>query len=508
MKNCIFKPLTAIALSSFLTFGLSQTAQAELLELPSLNFPQVVFDNTGTTDFNSDTGILSTNALPIAARFSSTTAPVFINPGADGESVTINVQVDSAGNLVGGVSGDDLVIIGEIDTDNDGTADYSGTLLTGEVLDFGFEDSGPNDLFNYSFAITGGALAGDYPTGNIGISIISELSNFSNFLEAFDGRSKGTIGQIPTIVTSCSVDVLGSCSVMVPPEKPACDAKIAATTLKYTGPTLLDATVILQGKHGGYATYTTDLISGETILTSVDENGYTIDGRGGYKGDLGSKLKVYINGVGEVIHTSCSVPYVVGEAAPLNDGSSSSNWMVEAFVDKHGNVVAKTLQTGLTCEIPANTSAEVTFSYDVTNTGDFVIDSVDVTDSFGVVPNSPLGALNPGESAYLDRIQTISGETENVVTVNAFAGSVSCSNMTAVTILEVEPEEKSCSKCSHHKCSKDKHFKCSKDKHSKCSTDKHYKSKHSKLKHFKSKYSQFKHYKSKYFKSSYYKYKH
>jgi hypothetical protein len=35
--------------------------------------------------------------------------------------------------LVGGVPGDDLVLIGDYDVDGDFIVDYSGTLLTGEI---------------------------------------------------------------------------------------------------------------------------------------------------------------------------------------------------------------------------------------------------------------------------------------------------------------------------------------------------------------------------------------
>jgi hypothetical protein len=40
--------------------------------------------------------------------------------------------------------------------------------------------------------------------------------------------------------------------------------------------------------------------------------------------------------VEEVIHTSCSVPFVAGAPAPLDDpkGDPSPNWFVESFTQK------------------------------------------------------------------------------------------------------------------------------------------------------------------------------
>ena len=52
--------------------------------------------------------------------------------------------------------------------------------------------------------------------------------------------------------------------------------------------------------------------------------------------DLGSKLTIWINGVAEVIHTSCSVPYASDAPAPLDNpkGDPSPNWFVIDFTEK------------------------------------------------------------------------------------------------------------------------------------------------------------------------------
>jgi len=194
-------PFTSLALASLVSMGSYSSAYASLLDLPALDYPLITFDNTGTTTYNPADGLLVTDALPISTLLEPGTRPKTITPTAFGESVSINVQVDSAGNLVGGVTGDDLIIIGEVDTNNDGIIDYSGVLLTGEVLEFGFLDSGTNDLYNYTFSVTGGELASLYSTNAIGISVVSELSTFTDFTTAFQGRAKATIGAIPSIIS-------------------------------------------------------------------------------------------------------------------------------------------------------------------------------------------------------------------------------------------------------------------------------------------------------------------
>jgi hypothetical protein len=53
-------------------------------------------------------------------------------------------------------------------------------------------------------------------------------------------------------------------------------------------------------------------------------------------------MTITADGVAEVIHTSCSAPYVAGQPAPLDNpkGDPSSNWLVLSFVDKNGDSVS------------------------------------------------------------------------------------------------------------------------------------------------------------------------
>ena len=73
-----------------------------------------------------------------------------------GGAAVIDLTVDKSGNLL---SVGSLTLTGSIDLDQDGTADVGGTLLTGEVTQFGAAAAGPAPWeFDGLITITGGAL--------------------------------------------------------------------------------------------------------------------------------------------------------------------------------------------------------------------------------------------------------------------------------------------------------------------------------------------------------------
>jgi hypothetical protein len=135
----------------------------------------------------------------------------------------------------------------------------------------------------------------------------------------------------------CDLQVTKSCLVTPAPTTDLfCTDKIVATTLRYIGPTILGATVEINPDKSPTVVYSgVDLISGVTVLTLPAESGFSVDARPD-EAELGSKTKIRVNGVEEVIHTSCSTPYVAGQPAPLDNpkGDPSPNWFVENFLDK------------------------------------------------------------------------------------------------------------------------------------------------------------------------------
>ncbi len=339
------------------SLALSGMAHADPLVLGT---PLMAFD-TGTITYDADSGSFSVNDARPQSIFDPTRAPPigFIgNATVSGvQNFTINITLDSLGTPVTS-SPTDLVIEGSVSISPVGGGAptfYDGILLTGQIVSFDVdENNAANDTYTLTFSVTGGELSSLYPAGGIGINLDSINSTFdADFGQDFTGGAQGQLGDQEVIVIPdmCTVEVSATCLVNIPPASLACQAKIAATTLLYTGPTLDGATVNMNGSAGGAVSYENiDLISGVTVLTAATQSDMTMDAR---PDDLGPMLDIFIDGAGEWLHTSCSVPYVAGQPAPLNSGGTSLNWKVISFVDKNGAVVDSTpVLPSTTCEIP------------------------------------------------------------------------------------------------------------------------------------------------------------
>lgn len=170
-----------------------------LLGVTPLELPTFDFDSGGTTSYDHVSDIFSVSATPLE---SDTQIGI---PGNEGlffnGTFDIDITVDAAGNLVGGVAGDDLVLTGTVDFEFDLIPEYvdlDGPLLTGEILSFGHQDSGgTTDQFDFIFQITGGQMAGLYPNGKLAVSLNSENSTFTgDFNVSFIGGAKGAMGAI------------------------------------------------------------------------------------------------------------------------------------------------------------------------------------------------------------------------------------------------------------------------------------------------------------------------
>jgi hypothetical protein len=214
----------------------------------------------------------------------------------------------------------------------------AGTVALGSSVEYTYTVTNPN---------------GD-PVSNVSVDD-DQLGNIVNGVTLAPGEvasysTTALVEQETTNVATVSGDVAGNAcveasdtatiTVAEPPEEPTvCTKKIAATLLRYDGPTLLGACVEFKAKsfYGEPVVYSPiDLISGVTVLAMPLENGFTIDGTAHGETDLGSKLTIRINGVAEVHHTSCSVPYATDSPAPLDHpkGDPSPNWFVIDFTEK------------------------------------------------------------------------------------------------------------------------------------------------------------------------------
>ena len=180
-----------------------------LVGVGPLDEPLITFDINGSVAYDSTTDEFSASGTPIG--IDSTAGSGFFFSG----DVDLNIVVDDTGALVGGTGGPDFVISGDIDIDGDFVVDESGTLLTGEILQFGSEDSGgTTDTYDFRFEITGGALttnaltAGAYVGKDLGIVITSELSDFTgDFTVDFGGAAKGDVGTIDPIPSNPDIDI-------------------------------------------------------------------------------------------------------------------------------------------------------------------------------------------------------------------------------------------------------------------------------------------------------------
>jgi len=169
-------------------------AQAALLGV-TVTPPVISYINpiTTATSYDPVSQIFSVVATPSTIRFSSTEAVYSILPP---RSMTISVQVDNTGTLVGSVDESDLVISGTVRrVVGTVTNTYSGLLLTGEVTGFGSGYSGGVNDYDFRFTVTGGALSNFF--SNIGVQLTSEDSTFTGmFTTNFNGGAIGNIGLV------------------------------------------------------------------------------------------------------------------------------------------------------------------------------------------------------------------------------------------------------------------------------------------------------------------------
>ncbi|MEX2119934.1 MAG: SdrD B-like domain-containing protein [Pirellulales bacterium] len=198
-----------------------------------LQFPVVTYDSTGTLAYDGSTDRLDLDATPLLFRQSAASP---IRPVTGTVDFKIQIEVDGSGSLTGGVAGHDLVLTGEIDVDGDSIVDFSGTLLTGEVTQFGFSDIGTTDSYDFRFTPTGGELVGLWAGKDIGVTTTSENSTFvGTFAETFNGGAKGNIGAIPALFSSVAGHVYHDANNNGLFESGLGEAGIAGATVTLTG---------------------------------------------------------------------------------------------------------------------------------------------------------------------------------------------------------------------------------------------------------------------------------
>ncbi len=167
----------------------------------SLSYPSVGGNNTSLTavTYNTGTTLFTLDSTPATALFQAGDSGRLFSGSP---TLAVRAMVGSTGVLSGGVVGDDLVLTGTV-TDRNGVT-YTGTLLTGEVIRFGFQELGGTDRFQLQFVVTGGTMASLFSGKDLGITITAESSTFANsFAANFQSRGKFSLGAVAKV--TCTV---------------------------------------------------------------------------------------------------------------------------------------------------------------------------------------------------------------------------------------------------------------------------------------------------------------
>src|SRR5438094_356685 len=258
-----------------------------------------------------------------------------------------------------------------------------------------------------------------------------------------------------------------ACVAAVAPPGPGCTGGAIALTLKYTGPSISGpTTVTVTGASRASVTYSLASLNNGDILTQASENDFTIDATAHGQSKLGSKTTVTINGDSEVLHTSCSCratpetnlalcnPACLDSSSPDNTtgfkGAPSPLWTLVGLKDPKlgtetcGGTVGGGTEGECTTDLPTppaggTASADVTYTYKITNTGTTTVHNVTVEDDkLGTIAGSPIASIAPGGMATLTVTQSVAGTTLNTVTVkgnNGFCEATATAAVVAPCVL-------------------------------------------------------------------------
>jgi hypothetical protein len=152
-----------ILIGAILVIGLCfmiSSAHAALINAP-LKLPRILSNTTGIYNYTASDGFMVFTGTPLSITYDGVNQ-IDIDADANKDQFfRANLLLNDSGGFVGGAGGEGLAIVGAVE------GGASGTLLTGRITNFGFEDvGGPIALFDFTFEVTGGELAADF--GGIG----------------------------------------------------------------------------------------------------------------------------------------------------------------------------------------------------------------------------------------------------------------------------------------------------------------------------------------------------
>ncbi|MCY2928658.1 MAG: SpaA isopeptide-forming pilin-related protein [Planctomycetota bacterium] len=262
--------------------------------------PIIGYDNQGQLTYTAGAQALHVAATPLNLQQVANGPVNFIYSNIG--DLKIDIQIDNAGNLVGGVAGDDLVVVGDADLDGDYVPDVSGVLLTGEILQFGSLDTGTVvDKYDFLFVPTGGLLAGLYAGQMIGITMTSEHSSFVGSFQAdFAGGAKGNLGAVsisvpPAAISGFNYVDANNNGVMDSGEVPIAGTTVTLTGTNAQGPI---APITTTTDVSGFYLFN-NLLPGTYTVTETQPGGYVdgLDSRGNVAPLPGSNTTDVISGI-------------------------------------------------------------------------------------------------------------------------------------------------------------------------------------------------------------------
>jgi protocatechuate 3,4-dioxygenase beta subunit len=237
------------------------------------NFPLTFFDSTGQFQYSAITHALDVDATPLSFLQSSSSTPTPITGMA---GLGIHVLVDNSGNLIGGnpLYLESFQMTGTVVVNS---VTYSGTLLTGNVLQFGYQyNSGTSTAeFDFRFQLTGGSLDSFFAGMDIGLVMDSENSTTftGSFRTDFSGGAKGELGPIaslPASINGYKFDDLNGSGV------DNSDPRLSGWTIDLTGTDDLGNPVSLSTTTNSTGEYAfADLVPGTYTVSEVQQTGWT-----------------------------------------------------------------------------------------------------------------------------------------------------------------------------------------------------------------------------------------
>ena len=150
----------------------------------SPTFPTITYDSTGVINYNATTHTFDLTASPLLFKASGA-SPIQVITAP--RSVAIHIDVDNSGNLIDDGQVIDFTVTGNVPAN----PSLSGTLLTGKIIEFGFQNTGSStNSFDFIAVPTGGTLFAMFAGEDIGMTCASENSTFVDFTTDFGGGAR------------------------------------------------------------------------------------------------------------------------------------------------------------------------------------------------------------------------------------------------------------------------------------------------------------------------------